>query len=70
MGIWWEYGKGPGFPGTGVSAPRNVARKRMGFQTRAHLPARTDDLFMSVMIRGLRAVNLVLCLRIRTDSDA
>ena len=28
------------------------------FQTRLHLPARTDDLFVSVVIRGFRRVNL------------
>src|ERR1700704_6799745 len=41
---WWA--------GTGLN------RQHQDFQTRPHLPARTDDLFVSVMIRCFRRVDL------------
>ena len=41
-----------------------------GFQTLLHSPARTNDLLVSVVSRGLRDIGPRLCSRIRTDGDA
>ena len=40
------------------------------FQTRCHLPARTDELLVSVVIRGLRDVDVAGAPWIRTDRVA
>jgi hypothetical protein len=47
-----------------------VVMRVPAFQTRPHLPGRTDELLVSAMIRGLRGVDLVLCFQTWTDSDA
>ena len=53
---WWA--------GTGLN------RRHQDFQARLHPPARTNDQLVSAMIRSLRGIDLHLCFRIRTHSDA
>jgi hypothetical protein len=53
--------------------PLGVLSRAIGlpvFQARPHLPARTNELLVSAMIRSLRGIDLHLCFRIRTHSYA
>jgi len=72
VGMSWEYG-------SRTRCPRGRHRVQPSamhldcehdFQTRPHPPARTNDLLLSVVIRSLQGIDLPLCFRIRTDSDA
>ncbi len=72
VGMSWEYG-------SRTRCPRGRHRVQPSamhldcehdFQTCPHPPARTNDLLLSVVIRSLQGIDLPLCFRIRTDSDA